>query len=94
MNKQKDIKKLKKFNKKVSLIDCYITKNINKIIDIKEDFEFIKNNNYVLGITNKLGKNSLNILLENSQFKILKELIEYDVRILRFKNRNEKNFLM
>lgn len=91
---KKDITKLKIFNKKISLVDCFITKNINELVNKKEDFEFIKNNNYVLGITNKLGKNSLNILLENSQFKILKELIEYDVRILRFKNRNEKNFLM
>lgn len=91
---KKYISKIKRYYKKISLIDCYITKNINVLVKNKKEFEFIKNNNYLLGITNKLGKNSLTILLENSQFKILEELIKNDVRILRFKNRNEKTFLM
>lgn len=89
-----EINKIIQYQTKVSLIDCYITKNINKIVKNKNELKFIKNNNFLLGITNKLGKNSLNILLENSNFKILKELIEDDIRILRFKNRNEKNLLM
>jgi hypothetical protein len=95
-NKQNknEIKRIIQYQKKVSLIDCYITKNINKLVKNKKELNFVKNNNFLLGITNKLGKNSLNILLENSNFKVLKELIEDDVRILRFKNRNEKNLLM
>lgn len=91
---KKDITKIKEYTKKVSLIDCYITKNINTLIKNKKEKEFIKENNYLLGITNKLSKNSLNILLENFQFDEIKELINHDIRILRFKNRNEKNFLM
>ena len=75
-------------------MDCYITKNINVLIDNKKELEFIKENNFLLGITNKLGKNSLNILLENGNVKIIKEFLDYDVRILRYKNRNEKTFLM
>lgn len=91
---KKEINKVILYNKRVSLIDFYITKNINSLVTNKKELDFIKTNNYLLGITNKLGKNSLNILLENSKFAILNELIDYDVRILRFKNRNEKNFLM
>lgn len=96
MNKEnnKEKNKIIQYTKAVSLIDCYITKNINKLVKNKREVEFIKNNIFLLGITNKMGKNSLNILLENSNFEILKELIEYDIRILRLKNRNEKNFLM
>ena len=95
MNKEKKEKnKIIQYTKSVSLIDCYITKNINKLVKNKKELEFIKINNFVLGITNKLGKNSLNVLLENSNFKVLKEIIEHDVRILRYKNRNEKTLLM
>jgi hypothetical protein len=89
-----DIKKIKIYTKKVSLIDTYITKNINKLVQNKNELEFIKRNNYLLGINNKISKNSLNILLEISQYEIIKDLINSDIRILRFKNRNEKNFLM
>jgi hypothetical protein len=92
MNKEKN--KIKQYTKAVSLIDCYITKNINTLVKNKKELDFIKNNNYLLGMTNKLGKNSLNILLENLNFLVLKELIEDDIRILRYKNRNEKTLLM
>ena len=91
---KKEINKVLSYSKQVSLLDCYITKHIISLVGKKNELAFIKANNYLLGITNKMGKNSLNILLENSQFKIIKELIDHDVRILRFKNRNEKNFLM
>jgi hypothetical protein len=95
MDKEKDeITKILQYNKQVSLIECYITKNICSLVKSDKELEFIKRNNFLLGITNKMGKNSLNILLENSSFPVIKELINYDVRILRFKNRNEKNFLM
>jgi hypothetical protein len=90
----KELKRIKQYTKSISLIDNYITKNINSLVKNKREYEFIKNNNYLLGITNKLGKNSLNILLENSNFQVLKDIITSDVRILRYKNRNEKNFLM
>lgn len=89
-----EINKIVQYSKNVSLMDCYITKNIKKIVENKKELEFIKENNFLLGITNKLGKNSLNILLENGNFEIIKELVDYDVRILRYKNRNEKNFFM
>ena len=92
--KKKEINKILQYSKDVSLMDCYITKNINTLVKNKKELEFIKQNNFLLGITNKLGKNSLNILLENGNFKIIKEFIEYDIRILRYKNRNEKTFLM
>ena len=69
-----DIKKIKIYTKKVSLIELYITKNINKLVQNKNELEFIKRNNYLLGITNKLSKNSLNILLESSNIEAIKEL--------------------
>jgi hypothetical protein len=92
--KKGEINKILRYSKNVSLIDCYITKNINTLVNDEKELQFIKENNFLLGITNKLGKNSLNILLENSNFKIIKEFIDHDVRILRYKSRNEKNFLM
>jgi hypothetical protein len=92
MVKEKD--KIKLYSKDISLTENYITQNINKLIKDKKELDFIKNNIFLLGITNKLGKNSLNILLENFNDKIIKEFVEYDVRILRYKNRNEKNLLM
>jgi hypothetical protein len=93
------INTIKKYNTQVSLIDFYITKNINTLITKTQDLKLIQENNYLLGITNKVGKNSLNILLENSNkensnVKILIDLINQDVRILRFKNRSGKTFLM
>ena len=94
MQNEKEITKILQYNKQVSLIECYITKNICSLVKNVQELQFIKNNIFLLGITNKLGKNSLNILLENHNFLKIKELINYDVRILRFKNRNEKNFLM
>ena len=91
---RKEINKIVRYSKNVSLMDCYITKNIKKIVENKKELEFIKENNFLLAITNKLGKNSLNILLENGNFEVIRELVDYDVRILRYKNRNEKTFFM
>jgi len=92
--KKKEINKIVQYSRNVSLIDCYITKNINALVNDTNEFIFIKENNFLLGLTNKLGKNSLNILLENNRYEIIKDLLKHDVRILRYKNRNEKNFLM
>lgn len=91
---KKEINKILQYNKQISLIDCYITKNICSLVKNENELQFIEDNIFLLAITNKLGKNSLNILLENSDFSILKKFINHDVRILRFKNRNEKNLLM
>ena len=46
----------------IDLIDIYITKNISDIIKNKEEYEVIKNNIFLLGFINKIGKNSLEIL--------------------------------
>lgn len=99
LNSKKTLKKISQYNTQVTLTDFYITKNINTLVNNPTELQFIKEHNFVLGITNKIGKNSLNILLENansenSNIKILIELINLDVRILRFKNSNEKTFLM
>lgn len=79
--------------KQISSIDLNITKNINIYIKDKEKMEYIKNNLIILGYNNKLGKNSLNILIENGNYSIIKELIELDYKILNFKNLSEKNLL-
>jgi len=92
-DKDKDNELIKKYNSRISLIDYYITKNINSLVKSKTEYNFIKNNNYLLGLTNNLGKNSLNILLENSNYEIIKKLIEYDVRIINYKNTMEQNLL-
>ena len=79
--------------KQISSIDLNITKNINIYIKDKEKMEYIKKNLIILGYNNKLGKNSLNILIENGNYSIIKELIELDYKILNFKNLSEKNLL-
>ena len=79
--------------KQISSIDLNITKNINVYINDKDKIEFIKKNLIILGYNNKLGKNSLNILIENGNYNIIKELIEIDYKILNFKNSSEKNLL-
>jgi hypothetical protein len=75
----------------VDMIDYYITKNIIEIITNKKNFEFIKSNIFLLAVNNKNNKNSLIILLENGKYKIVKELIEYDYKILYYKNIYENN---
>jgi hypothetical protein len=79
--------------KQISSIDLNITKNINVYINDKDKIEYIKKNLIILGYNNKLGKNSLNILIENGNYNIIKELIELDYKILNFKNLSEKNLL-
>lgn len=83
---------INKFLKEIDLIDYYITKNITKII--KEKYNFIKKNLFLLSYTNKNKKNSLNILLEKNEYKIIEELINYNYLILDYKNSNQTNLLV
>jgi hypothetical protein len=89
----KDVNKLTvdKCMEQVDMIDYYITKNILKIILNKANFEFVKNNIFLLGINNKNNKNSLIILLEGGKYKQVKKLINHNFEILNFKNINENN---
>ena len=75
----------------VDMIDYYITKNILKIILNQKNFDFIKNNIFLLFVNNKNNKNSLVILLENKKFKIIEKLINFNNDILNFKNIYENN---
>lgn len=75
----------------VDMTDYYITKNILKIISKKKNFDFLKNNIFLLAINNKNNKNSLIILLENGKYKFVEKLILYDYQILNFKNIHENN---
>ena len=84
---------IEKCLKPVDLIDFYITKNILKLIKNNRTLEFIKNNIFLLGITNKNNKNSLIILLENSEYEIVHNLIIYNMEILSYRNIHENNLL-
>lgn len=75
--------------KKVDLIDYYITKNITKLVENKESFNFILDNIFLLSVVNKSNKNSLIILLENKKYDIIKKIIKTNNDILKFKNYNE-----
>ncbi len=85
------MKKIDKYLNQVDLIDLYITKNICKIIKNKQEFNFIKENIFLLGFLNKNRKNSLNILLDNSEFDVVKKLIKSNPEILNYKNKSEVN---
>lgn len=82
---------INKYINDVSLIDIYITKHINKIVKNKKEYEYIKNNIYLLGITNKIGKNSIVILLENNNYKVVSDLITHNINILSYCDTDEKN---
>jgi len=75
----------------VDMTDYYITKNILKIIVDKKNFEFLKNNIFLLGLNNKNNKNPLIILLEGGKFNQVEKLINYNFEILNFKNIHENN---
>jgi hypothetical protein len=99
MNKKEDNKDknkdsiIKKYTELVSLFDYYITKNIVQLVKSNKDFDFIKEHIFLLAIMNKIGKNSLNILLDNSLYDIISLLIKEDVGILSYSNINERNLL-
>ena len=84
---------IKKYLEQIDLIEYYITKNICKLIKNKNDKKIIYNNLFLLGINNKNKKTSLEILLENQEYNIILELINFDYKILDFKNKNEINFI-
>lgn len=75
----------------VDMVDYYITKNIIKIMSNKKNYDFIKNNIFLLSVNNRNNKNSLMILLENKKFKIIEKLINHHDEILNYKNIYENN---
>lgn len=85
------MKDIEYYLKQVDMIDLNVTKNITKIIKNKKELDFIKSNIFILGFNNKNRKNSLRILLDNREFKIVESLIKYNVEILDFKNTNKTN---
>jgi hypothetical protein len=91
MGKNSDILTVNKCMEQVDMIDYYITKNILKIISIKKNLNFIRENIFLLSINNKNNKNSLIILLESEKYKYIEDLINYDYEILDFKNIHENN---
>jgi hypothetical protein len=84
---------IKKYLEQVDLLEYYITKNICKLIINRKDKKVIYNNLFLLAINNKNKKTSLEILLENQKYNEILELINYEYKILDFKNKNEINFL-
>jgi len=84
---------MNKLINQISSIDLDITKNINIYVKNKEKKKLIKSNLVILGYNNKLGKNSLNILIENGNISIIKEFIDFNYKILEFKNSSQKNLL-
>ena len=82
---------IEKYMVQINLVDLYITKNILKIIKNKKELEFIKSNDFLLGISNKNNKNALMILLEANKFKIVQDLIDNNYNILSYKNIHENN---
>ena len=84
---------MNEYIKQISNTELEITKNILLYIKDPNKYEYIKDNLILLGFNNKLGKNSLNILVENKEFDILKDLIKTNYKILNFKNLSEKNLL-
>jgi hypothetical protein len=81
------------FIEQISNTELEITKNIILYVKDKNKYEYIKDNLVLLGFNNKLGKNSLNILLEHKEYDVIKDLININYKILNFKNLSEKNLL-
>jgi len=79
--------------KQISNTELEITKNILLYVKDPVKYEYIKDNLILLAFNNKLGKNSLNILLEYKEYDIIKDLIKTNYKILNFKNLLEKNLL-
>lgn len=91
MSKDNNKLTIAKCMEQVDMTDYYITKNILKIISNKKNFEFLKNNIFLLGLNNKINKNPLIILLEGGKFNQVEKLINYNFEILNFKNIHENN---
>ena len=84
---------MNEYIKQISNTELEITKNILLYVKDPVKYEYIKDNLILLGFNNKLGKNSLNILLEHKEYDIIKDLIKTNYKILNFKNLLEKNLL-
>ena len=80
-----------KYIKKTSIMDIYITDNICDIIDNKKEVEFIKTNIYLLGLNNKNGINSFNVLINNKKYEFIKDIIKHDKTTLKICNNYECN---
>ena len=83
--------RINKYLKQIDLIDLYITKNICEIIKKRNDYNFISKNIFLLGFVNKNRKNSLRVLLDNSEYFIVLKLIKDNPEILNYKSSNEIN---
>ena len=59
---------MNEYIKQISNTELEITKNILLYVKDPNKYEYIKDNLILLGFNNKLGKNSLNILIENKEF--------------------------
>ena len=79
--------------KETTSIDYYITENIVDLIKDKKFLRILDNNKILLGKTNKIGNNSINILLDNGKYEEIKKLINEDKKILDYMNRRQKNTL-
>ncbi len=75
---------IKDYLKQVDMIDLYITKNICNIVKNKKEFDYIKSNIFLLGFNNKNRKNSLRVLLDNSDYLVIEELITHNNEILNY----------
>ncbi len=85
------MKDIDEYLEQVDMIDLFITKNINKIIKNKKQLDFIKSNLFLIGSNNKIRKNSLRLLLDDHEYKIVDTLINFNPLILDFKNTNQTN---
>ena len=84
--------KFDKYLKKINFVDYYLTKNILKLTNDDIFFNFINKNNFLLGLTNSLNENCLQILLKNKKYSFLINLIENDYNLLNVKDHNETCF--
>ena len=55
-------------------LDYYITENITNLVKDKNFMKMLEKNIILLGKTNKLGNNSINILLDNGKYELIKEM--------------------
>lgn len=92
-NINNDIDKINEYLKQVDMIDMFITKNINIIVEDSIEFEFLCKYNFLLSVSNRNGKNSLIILLESKKFNIIKKLIKQIPQIFAYKNNFGENLI-
>ena len=93
LNKQEKGTDINEYLRETTSIDYYITENIISLVLDKNFIKTLKRNTILLGKTNKIGDNSINILLENGKYEFIKDFIEFDIKILDIKNRRQKNTL-